>query len=299
MKMSKYALTGGTVLFAACALVSSLAAQPVSPRSIPDFSGAWMSSHARKFIPPASGPAPVMDDPAHPHRARGVDANGRDTGTTPWVGDYRNPNLKPWVAAAVKKAGDDDMAGKAHPTAEASCWPAGVPLIMNFFEPAFFLQRPDEVIILYQRGPNIRHVYLNRPHTANPKPSWYGESVGHYDGDTLVIDTIGFNDKTMLDSYMTPHSDALHVVERYRIVDLPAAARRNEAVGDAFVLTGKTMRVDFTVEDPKAFDAPWSATATYRNVNQTQLEESICAENNTDQFTAKMFPIPVAQRADF
>ena len=282
------------------ALVSSTATPGLAAGAgVPDLSGAWMSSHERKFIAPASGPGPVVDDPAHAHRARGVDAAGRDTGTTPWVGDYRNPNLKPWVAAAVKKAGDDDMAGQGHPTAESTCYPAGVPNIMNFFEPAFFLQTPNEVTILYQRGPNIRHVYLNRPHSADPTPSWYGESVGHYEDGTLVIDTIGFNDKAVLDSYMTPHSAALHVVERYRLPEAQAQNGPNQAVGDAFVLSGTTMRVDFMVEDPNAFQAPWSATGTYRRVNQTQLEESICSENNMDHFSGKLFPIPVATRADF
>jgi hypothetical protein len=296
--MGKAVLLGCAMFFAAGILVSAAAPAKAAAAATPDFSGAWMSSHERKFIPPANGPGPVVDDPAHPHRPRGVDAQGRDTGTTPWVGDYRNPNLLPWAAAAVKKAGDDDMAGRAHPTAESTCWPAGVPNIMNFFEPAFFLQTPDEVTILYQRGPNVRHIYLNRPHSANIRPSWYGESVGHYEGDTLVIDTIGFNDKTVLDAYMTPHSDALHVVERYRILD-NAPPQANVATGDAFVFSGKTMRVDFAVEDPKAFKAPWSASGTYRRVNQTGLEESICAENNIDQFTGRRFPIPVAGKPDF
>jgi len=261
------------------ALLPALAA---GAEGTPDFSGAWQSAHQRKFIAPESGPGPVVDDPAYPHRGRGVDANGRDTGTTPWVGDWRNPNLQPWVAVAVKKAGDDDMAGKGHPTAESSCWPAGVPNILNFFEPAFFLKQGDEIAILYQRGPNVRHVYLNREHSKTVKPSWYGESVGHYEGDTLVIDTIGFNDKTVLDSFMTPHTDALHVVERYRVDE-----------------GGKTMRVDVRIEDPKAFKAPFSESGRYRKTNQAQLEESICAENNTDQFTGKLFPIPAASRSDF
>ena len=275
----------GRIWLIACVLLSPsalMAKDAVAASGVPDFSGSWQSAHNRKFIPPEIGPGPVMDDPAHPHRGRGVDANGRDTGTTPWVGDYRNPNLQPWVAAAVKKAGEDDMAGKGHPTAESSCYPAGVPNILNFFEPVYFLQMPDEVAILYQRGPNIRHVHLNVPHSSHVKPSWYGESVGHYEGDTLVIDTIGLNDKTVLDSFMTPHSDALHVVEHYGVEP-----------------GGKTMRVDFTIDDPKAFSAPWSATGMYRKTNQAQLEESICAENNTDAFTGKLFPIPVANTSDF
>ena len=152
--------------------------------------------------------------------------------------------------------------------------------------------------ILYQRGPNFRHIYLNRPHSAQIQPSWYGESIGHYEGDTLVVDTIGFNPNTVLDSYHTPHSDQLHVIERYHLrkgktePDAPAQ-------GDAFVFTGDTLEVDFTVEDPVAFREPWSATARYRHVNRGALEESICAENNTDPVAGKIFPIPVATKPDF
>ena len=266
--------------------------------AIPDFSGSWMSVHERKFIAAESGPKPVMDDPDHPHVARREVTNGRDVGTTPWVGDWRNPNLKPGVAAQVKKAGEDDLAGKAHPTAESTCWPAGVPNIMNFFEPMFFLQAPHEVTIVYQRGPNVRHIYLDRPHSAHVTASWYGESVGHYEGDTLVVDTIGFNDRTVLDSYMTPHSDRLHVIERYRLVKGPPEADK-PAQGDAFVFTGSVLQVDFTIEDPEAFYQPWSAIARYRHVNRTTLEESICAENNVDLFTGKIFPIPAADKLDF
>ena len=66
----------------------------------------------------------------------------------------------------------------------------------------------------------LRRVYLNEPHSANPKPSWYGESVGHYEnGDTLVVDTIGMNDRTYVDNYRTPHTTQLHVVERFKLVD--------------------------------------------------------------------------------
>ena len=264
----------------------------------PDFGGSWMSTHDRKFIPTGTGPMPVMDDPAHPHEARGLRSDGRDAPTTAWVGDWRNPNLKPWVAETVKKAGIEDMAGHRRPTAESTCWPAGVPNIMNFFEPAFFVQTPKEVTILYQRGPNVRHIYLNRPHSAKIKPSWYGESVGHYEGDTLVVDTIGFNGKTVLDSYMTPHSDQLHVIERYHLIK---GTREGDAPaqGDAFVFTGDTLQVDFTIDDPKAFNQPWSAIAKYRHVKQETLEESICAENNTDLFTGNLFPIPAADKPDF
>lgn len=296
MKTICFGAASAAALIIAAQAVS--ASRELSGRSIPDFRGPWMSTHERKFIPSSTGPMPVMDDPAHPHVTRGVGSDGRDTDTTAWVGDWRNPNLTPWAAAAVKKAGDDDMAGHGIPTAESTCWPAGVPAIMNFFEPVFFLQTPKEVTILYQRGPNVRHVYLNRPHSPNPKPSWYGESVGHYEGNTLVVDTIGFNDKTALDSYHTPHSEGLHVVERYHLIG-GASEPDRPAQGDAFVFTGNTLQVDFMVEDSKAFKRPWSAVANYRHVNRQVLEESICSENNSDLVTGKIFPIPTAAKPDF
>ena len=112
MKLTEFA-----ILFSALAVAAgtTVLAAPVTEKKIPDFGGAWMSTHARKFIPFATGPGPVMDDPAHPHMARGVTADGRDFGTTAWVGDWRNPNLMPWVANGAKEAGRRRHGGTRHP----------------------------------------------------------------------------------------------------------------------------------------------------------------------------------------
>jgi len=117
-----------------------------------------------------------------------------------------------------------------------------------------------------------------RAHSPNPRPSWYGESVGHYEGDTLVIDTVGLNDKTFLDNYRTPHTEKLHVTERWKLID-----------------GGKTLEVNVRVEDPDAFNEPWSAILRYDRVQQPMLEE-ICAENNQHLFD---YHIPVANKPDF
>ena len=95
------------------------------------------------------------------------------------------------------------------------------------------------------------------PHSANPKPSWYGELVGHYEGDTLVIDTIGQNDKSLVDVYRTPHTEKLHVVERWRIID-----------------GGKMMEATFTVEDPDAFYQPWTGMRRYRRAQRDELPKT-------------------------
>jgi len=126
-------------------------------------------------------------------------------------------------------------------------------------------------------------VYLNAQHSPNPKPSWFGESIGHYEnGDTLVIDTIGLNDRTFVDSFLTPHTTALHVIERYRIVD-----------------GGKALEADVQVEDPGAFTMPWNARQRYRRVTDAPMVEQACAENNAIWFGYDVDPIPEAGRPDF
>jgi hypothetical protein len=112
------------------------------------------------------------------------------------IGDVSNPNLKPWVKELMKKDNDEVLGGKPAFTARSSCMPAGVPGFMAYGggdEPIYFVQTPKMVWMIYQGNQEVRRVYLDLPHSENPKPSWYGESVGHYEGDTLVIDTIAQN----------------------------------------------------------------------------------------------------------
>jgi hypothetical protein len=135
---------------------------------------------------------------------------------------------------------------------------------------------------MYQ-GHRARHIYLNVPHTKNPTPSWYGESVGHYEnGDTLVVDTIGQNDRTYVDNYRTPHTAKLHVVERFRLVN-----------------GGRTIEVNVHVEDPGAFTTPWNAIQRYRRTDGGPMEEMVCAENNSDYFGYDVVPLPQSKRSDF
>ena len=150
--------------------------------------------------------------------------------------------------------------------------------MMYVVERVFILQSPKEVLFIYEGNEEVRHIYLDVPHTEKPTPSWYGESVGHYDGDLLMIDTIGFNDKTFIDNYRTPHTEKLHVTERWRVIE-----------------DGKFLEVNFTVEDSDTFNAPWSAIQRYRRA-QGPMNEQICAENNLQSSDYKT---PVAGRPDF
>jgi len=249
----------------------------------PTLMGVWArSDQEARFMPPPTGPGPVRDDPAHPHHGHREGVPGKpDISATPWVADLSNPILKPWVAAALKKNADIGLAGDEINPPHVYCRPSGVPGSLALLENVEFVQTPDRVTILYQRDAQVREIYLNVPHSKNPEPSYYGESVGHFEGDALVVDTIGLNDHTVTDLYSTPHSDAIHVVERYHVVD-----------------GGKTLQVDFTVDDPKAFNMPWSAVVHYRRAQQP-FQEIICAENNTDINTGKLYPIPIAAKPDF
>jgi hypothetical protein len=144
-------------------------------------------------VPGAPGPGQVGDDPGYPYVP-----NNDPTGKQPTyrIGDVSNSNLKPWVRALMKKDNDEVLAGKIAFTPRSSCMPAGVPGFMAYLGgPVYFIQTPRRVLIIYASDQQVRRVYLNEPHAANPKASWYGESVGRYEGDTLVVDTVGMNER--------------------------------------------------------------------------------------------------------
>jgi hypothetical protein len=120
----------------------------------------------------------------------------------------------------MKKANDEVLAGKVPFRPRERCWPYGVPNfdVIALVEPYFIYQTPDKVVMISQGGPEIRYIYLNVSHSKNVEPSWYGESIGRYEGgDTLVVDTIGISTKSFIDSYRTPHTDQLHVLERFKL----------------------------------------------------------------------------------
>jgi len=271
-------LTRGILTGLICAgLTAGAAAQQKAPP--PDFSSndvGWLTFYVDFSIVPGAT-SPLHGDPAHP---RVSNQEAARTGKQPnyFVADLGGATiLKPWVAERMKKDNAEVLAGKYAFTPHSYCMPAGVPGFHLYgFQPLYFVQAPKEVLMIYSNDQQVRHVYLDVPHSANVKPSWYGESVGHYEGDTLVVDTIGLNDKTFVDNFRTPHSEKLHVVERIKLVD-----------------GGKAMQVDITFDDPDAFNAPWSVTQRYDRIRQPMAEE-ICAENN-QQF----FPIPVANNPDF
>jgi len=208
-------LAGVTLTTIACAALApaTLAQQKASP---PDFSmnqAGWVTTGEITGVP--GGPSILRQDPAHAFVPNNV---GRQP--TYRIADLTNPNLKPWVRERMKRDNDEVLAGKIAFTARSSCMPAGVPAFVTYpVRPVYFVQTPRLVLMIYSGDAQVRRIYLDVPHSENPKPSWYGESVGHYEGDTLVIDTVAQNDKTFLDYYRTPHSTKLHVVERWKLIE--------------------------------------------------------------------------------
>jgi len=180
------------------------------------------------------------------------------------IGDYKDPVLQPWAAAIVKQHGDMEAAGFAAPETKQTCWPGSVPNMLSIPSELEMLQTPDLVTILYSNDHQVRHIYMNKPHSQHVPPSWYGESVGHYEGDTLVVDTVGIAAKPMslVDVYGTPHTDALHVVERFHLMN-----------------GGKGLRVDIRVEDPGTFTRAWDEGTTFTKAGY-EFDEYVCAENN-------------------
>src|SRR5216684_8391630 len=153
-----------------------------------------------------------------------------------------------------------------YPTPRNQCWPGGVPFVLSTNGLQIF-QQPDKITILYAVDHQVRHVRMNAKHPAKVTPSWYGDSVGHYEGDTLVIDTVGVRvgRYSMVDWYGTPHTEALHVVERYRLLDSESAKegferdakQHNVAQGMRNPNSrGKYLQLQFTVEDKGVFATP-------------------------------------------
>ena len=195
------------------------------PSFAPDDHTSWYPDRpdGDNFLTPESGPGPIVSPKDHPYVPNGGDIDFAATQPTYRIADLSNPILQPWVIAQMKRDNDEVLAGKIPYMARERCYPGGVPeweIFRRVGPPmVFFVQTPKEVLIIWRGDNQVRHIYMNVPHSGRPKPSWFGESVGHYEGDTLVVDTIGQNTKTFVDNYRTPHTEKLHVVERFRMID--------------------------------------------------------------------------------
>ncbi len=293
----------GAVCLVAGLSVSASAAGPAGS-SPPNFashpSAAWFA-YKREFIAPSSGPGPVMQHAKYP---RVSNDDYRVTGQQPTFAfaDIDNPILQPWAREVIRKQNELVSSGKPAYSRHASCYPVGIPhfLLMPMTRPMYIVQGPKEVVMILTSFSDVRRIHLNVPHSANLKPSWTGESVGHYEGDTLVVDTIGLSEKAPVDGFDTPHTEQLHVVERWRLVD-----------------GGETLDVQVYVEDPGTFTTPWTAVQRYSRTEGIArrtsvanvamlasggvgpLLEAICAENPFSLMGMESIPIAQSTVPDF
>jgi hypothetical protein len=272
LKTSFVASAGIAVVFASGAFAQT-------GKSYPDFSSTnfgWVTMRGVAAMP--GSPSPVGQDPERPLVAN----NTGKQPTFPYA-DLNNPNLTPFAREGLKKANDLSDSGFAMYSRGSRCWAVGVPVAINsVVQPIFFIQTPTEVTTISQGDQIVRHIYMDVPHSANPKPSWYGESVGHYEGEWLVVDTIAQDTRTFIDNFRTPHSDKLHVVERYHLIE-----------------GGKTLEAEVVVEDPASFVKPVHIQMHWRKA-QGPIIESRCADGESfNPFGQKEEAIPVANRPDF
>ena len=266
-------------------------AQTITGQEIPDFSGGWarIGEFVENFevIPGYEGAGPMAIDPLHPH---GDNTYGQ---ALQWIAALDNPILKPETLAKLQVVTEAGLRGFPHVKDEGMCQPSGVPMLWNRrsteSDVIQILQTPTQVTILNARDHQVRFTYLDVSHSVDIGHSWYGESVGHYEGgNTLVVDTIRQNNKTQIDRFGTTHSDKIHVTER--LILSP---------------DGQILEVQFTVEDPVAFTVPWSARVRHEN-RPSDWDEQICAENNRyiGQVTVageitENVPIPTDTTPDF
>jgi len=178
------------------------------------------------------------------------------------------PAMTPWADAQYKAAkpsfGPKSVMMEETNDPVYQCFPPGVPRVYLHPFPVQIVQIPGQMIMLYEYDHMVRHVFTDgRPHPDDLSPTWMGHSIGKWDGDTLVVDTVGFNDKSWLDRVGHPHSDQLHVVERFKRVE------------------PNSMQIDFFIEDPKAYTKPITSTLMFQLKPKWDIMEQSCMDNGT------------------
>src|SRR5215471_13327604 len=290
-------------------LVAVGAGNPVmgveSAKPVPDFSGLW-GRDSLHLESPLSGPGPIVN--MHKTAAGIMDMNAL-------IGDYTSPILKPQAAAILKERGEQSLKGISVPNPHDQCRPEPPPLLFAVQFAMTMIQQKDEVTIIYSHDNKVRHIRMNQRHPDHLIPTWQGDSVGHYEGDELVIDTVGIKVSPIstLDWYGTPHSEALHVIERYRLIDqeaAKAAMQRHDRKyrtaprpnPNGVVLDpnykGRGLQIELTIEDPVMFTTPWTALVTYQRA-LGDLWEMVCAENFHEYYAGIDTPIPQTDKPDF
>ena len=232
------------------------------------------------FDPPAGLRGPIKQHPDYPLR-------GNETGRPTFaLGNWKDPILKPWAAEQMRQSNEELQSGKVGIPflAQSQCWPGGVPgQLLWTTEPLYFIQTPKQVWMIWQRDQWVRRIVMTKQHSETVKPSWYGESIGHYENGELIIDTIGLAAKknSYIDMFRTPHTEKLHVLERFKVT-----------------ADNKFLEALVKIEDEDTFNEPMYMAKRWRK-SPNAWAETICAENSGEYFNANLVPIPQAKQPDF
>jgi len=241
------ALAAAAVLVLSSGILA-LMAEPQASSTAPDITGVWRRSRR----PPDNARKYTM------HEIAGTLTN-EEPPMTPWGKAKFNatrPNVGPRMVSLAKS--NDPI---------AKCFPPGVPRIyeMRVGQPLEIIQVPGRVIMFFEYDHFVRQIFTDgRKHSEDIGPTWMGDSIGHWEGDTLVVDTVGFNDKTWLDGDGLPHSEDLHLIERIRRV------------------SRDTMTIDFTIDDPKAYTKTWTAHNEFELRPGWNIGEVVCVDDNAN-----------------
>ena len=214
--------------------------------------------------PPASTPPPAAAVSSNPHDIDGV------WWTPGYDRKYRTVDgqLPPFTERGRREWEHNvkaDEAGTPVADAPTACLPHGIPRLLASPYPIQIITTPDQMTWVHEVNRNQRYIYMNEEHPKNLKPTFLGHSVGHWEGDTLVIDTIGLNDKTRIDEEGITHSTQLHVVEHIRKIDVKGVP---------------TLESLITITDPVMFTQPWTTKRLYKARPEVRLMEYACEENN-------------------
>jgi hypothetical protein len=172
--------------------------------------------------------------------------------------------LQPWAMQIMARREEALKIGKPLPTNTAMCRPDGMPTVIEIPYTFEFVRAPTRTYILYEADYQSRRIRMNSTHPAGLKPGWYGDSIGYWEGETLVIDTIGLNALGQINWDGIPHTEALHIVERYTVT------------------APRSLELKMTLTDPGTLTGPWTITKHFRKLNENRLLEYVCAQNNQD-----------------
>jgi hypothetical protein len=223
---------------------------------------------------PPAGPAPRLpDNPFYGVNAGKPDFGGKGMWNVPYIIDMQRQGTAPDGSKVdvpfkleAQKIFDERTANHSKDDPEGFCLPPGVPRMMYTPYPTQIYQMADRILFIFEGGAHVwRLIWMDgRQHPADPNPTYLGDSIGHWDGDTLVVDTVGFNDRTWLDAAGHMHGEKLHVTEKFTRPD------------------SNTLRLEATIDDPDFYTKPWTVVTTSAWAPGQELLEYICQENNRD-----------------